>query len=215
MLRLIALSVLTAGLLPGPAVAQQTRAELLNSSGRRRAGELHPYQPGKIEKALLYIDEKRLIERWGQKANGAYPIIADFTTGSGLALGIGYRHTLPGTGRMLEDRTSVIGSPVPTRRSTSRCWRLACLAACSSCRARPAGGITPRRTFSVSASRHARIAPTTAMKRSPRMARRGSTSGPGSPSARSSATCVPTSARAPTIATPRSRNSSPTRKRPA
>ena len=46
------------------------------------------------------------------------------------------------------------------------------------------------------------------------MARRGSTSSPGSPSARSSATCVPTSARAPTIASPRSRNSSPTRRRP-
>ena len=110
MLRLIALSVLTAGLLPGPAVAQQTRAELLEQQRAARADELHPYQPGKIEKTLLYIDEKRLIERWGQKANGAYPIIADFTTGSGLALGIGYRHTLPGTGRMLEIDTSVIGS---------------------------------------------------------------------------------------------------------
>ncbi len=109
MLRLIALSVLMAGLLPGLAVAQQTRAELLEQQRAARAGELHPYEPGKIEKALLYVDEKRLIERWGQRLNGPYPIIGDFTTGSGLALGIGYRHTLPGA-RMLEFDTSVIGS---------------------------------------------------------------------------------------------------------
>ena len=109
MLRLIAFSVLMAGLLPGLAVAQQTRAELLEQQRAARAGELHPYEPGRIEKALLYVDEKRLIERWGQRANGFYPLIGDFTTGSGLALGIGYRHRLPGT-NALEVDTSVIGS---------------------------------------------------------------------------------------------------------
>ena len=40
---------------------------------------------------------------------GVYPIIGDFTTGSGLALGVGFRHGLPGTNTFEVD-TSVIGS---------------------------------------------------------------------------------------------------------
>ena len=109
MLRFLALPVLMAGLLPGLAVAQQTRAELLEQQRVAKASELHPYEPGKLEKVALYIDEKRIIERWGQRLSGPYPIIGDFTTGSGLALGVGFRHGLPGT-NLFEVDTSVIGS---------------------------------------------------------------------------------------------------------
>ena len=109
MLRLFALTVILVGLLPGLASAQQTRAELLEQQRAARATELHPYEPGKIEKALLYLDETRLLERLGQRMTGVYPIIGDFTTGSGLALGVGFRHGLPGTNTFEVD-TSVIGS---------------------------------------------------------------------------------------------------------
>ena len=109
MLRLFALTVLVAGLLPGQALAQQTRAELLEQQRAERAGGLHAYEPGQIEKALLYLDEKRILDRLGQRMSGVYPIIGDFTTGSGLALGVGFRHGLPGT-NLFEVDTSVIGS---------------------------------------------------------------------------------------------------------
>ena len=46
---------------------------------------------------MLYLDEKRIIERLGQDLTGIYPRIGGFTTGSGFALGVGLRHALPGT----------------------------------------------------------------------------------------------------------------------
>src|SRR5829696_7264450 len=97
MLRLLAIPALMACLFPSLAVAQQTRAELLEQQRAERAKDLHPYVPNKLERGLLYLDEKRIIERLGQELSGIYPRIGGFTTGSGFAFGLGVRRALPGT----------------------------------------------------------------------------------------------------------------------
>ncbi|MCC7123950.1 MAG: BamA/TamA family outer membrane protein [Acidobacteria bacterium] len=82
---------------PGVAVAQQTRAEWLEQQRAERAAQLETYVPNIAEKTLLYIEDHRLLERLSMGFHGIYPRFGGFTTGSGLALGAGYRHTLPGT----------------------------------------------------------------------------------------------------------------------
>ncbi|MGE0463150.1 MAG: BamA/TamA family outer membrane protein [Vicinamibacterales bacterium] len=98
MQRVVSLAVVLACLATaGPAAGQQTRAELLEQQRAERAARLVPYEPSKLEKGLLYIEEKRILERLGQGLSGIYPRIGGFTTGSGFALGAGFRHALPGT----------------------------------------------------------------------------------------------------------------------
>jgi outer membrane protein assembly factor BamA len=97
MLRLFALATLCVCLVPAATAAQQTRAELLEQQRAERARSLEPYAPNKLEKALLYLDDKRVIERLGQGLSGIYPRFGGFTTGSGITLGVGYRYAVPGT----------------------------------------------------------------------------------------------------------------------
>ena len=97
MVRLLALAAVFVCLAQANAFGQQTRAELLEQERAERARSLAPYSPNPIERALLYLDEKRIIERLGQELTGIYPRIGGFTTGSGFALGVGVRHALPGT----------------------------------------------------------------------------------------------------------------------
>jgi hypothetical protein len=85
------------GLLAGPAVAQEpdaaSRAALLAQIREQKAKALQPYEPKGIEKALLYIEENRIIERLST-ADGWYPRIGGLTTGGGFAGGAGYRKHL-------------------------------------------------------------------------------------------------------------------------
>lgn len=72
-----------------------TRAELLATMREQKARALQPYRPKGIERALLYIEEHRLIERL-TIADGWYPRIGGLTTGGGFAGGGGYRRRLSG-----------------------------------------------------------------------------------------------------------------------
>ena len=45
------------------AAAPSTRAEALEAQRARRELDLHPDEPGRIERTLLYVEEHRLIER--------------------------------------------------------------------------------------------------------------------------------------------------------
>lgn len=80
-----------------PATAQdveaESRAELLAKMREQKAQALQPYEPKGIEKALLYIEEHRVLERFSV-ADGWYPIIGSLQTGAGLAGGVGYRKHL-------------------------------------------------------------------------------------------------------------------------
>lgn len=95
MRRYLALATLLAGLVPGTAGAQQTRTELLEQQRAERAQHLETYEPNALEKGLLYIEQKRVIERINQGLSGIYPRFGGFTTGSGFAFGAGIRRALP------------------------------------------------------------------------------------------------------------------------
>jgi hypothetical protein len=93
----VLLGGLIACLLTGPALAQDveadSRAELLAKLREQKARALQPYEPKGMEKALLYIEENRILERL-TIADGWYPRIGGLTTGSGFAGGAGYRKHL-------------------------------------------------------------------------------------------------------------------------
>src|ERR671914_622143 len=80
-----------------PAMAQdveaESRAELLAKMREQKARALQPYEPKGMEKALLYIEDKRILERL-TIADGWYPRIGGLTTGGGFAGGVGYRKHL-------------------------------------------------------------------------------------------------------------------------
>jgi Omp85 superfamily domain len=80
-----------------PALAQEpdvtSREELLAKMREQKAKALQPYKPKGIEKALLYVEEHRIVERL-TIADGWYPRIGGLTTGGGFAAGVGYRKHL-------------------------------------------------------------------------------------------------------------------------
>jgi len=71
--------------------AQQTRTEQLEQQRAQRAREVKPEARTKVEKALLYLDEHRLLQRVFTPEAGFYPQFGSVTTGGGIALGGGYR----------------------------------------------------------------------------------------------------------------------------
>jgi outer membrane protein assembly factor BamA len=81
-------------LVTAPVRAQEpeasSRAELLAKMREQKAQQLQPYEPKGIEKALLYMEERRVLERFSV-ADGWYPRIGGLTTGGGFAGGVGYR----------------------------------------------------------------------------------------------------------------------------
>jgi hypothetical protein len=86
----------------GAANAQEpepvTRAEELRREREAKATQLHSPEPGRLEKALLDLENGRLFERLLNPAQGLYPKIGTITAGSGFAVGPGYRaiHKLGG-----------------------------------------------------------------------------------------------------------------------
>ena len=90
-----------------PVRAQQpeagSRAELLAKMRQEKAQTLEPYKPKGIEKALLYIEENRIMDRL-TIADGWYPRFGGLTTGGGFAGGAGYRQHL------FDDRLFLNGS---------------------------------------------------------------------------------------------------------
>jgi hypothetical protein len=97
MLRCLCLCVVASGLSYAPVFAQEpiaeTRAELLEKMREQKAGALRPAEPKGVERALLYIEKHRILERF-TVADGWYPLIGRLTTGAGLAGGAGYRKHL-------------------------------------------------------------------------------------------------------------------------
>jgi outer membrane protein assembly factor BamA len=79
------------------AIAQQTtpepatRAEVLRAEREEKAQALVPPKPSGLERALLALENDRLLERLLNPAEGFYPKIGNITPGSGFAGGVGYR----------------------------------------------------------------------------------------------------------------------------
>jgi hypothetical protein len=80
---------------PAGADAQETRAEAIERQRAEKSAQLKPYEPGKLEKALLYVEERNPLTRIAPY-NGFY-IQYGYTAkpvGSGIGIGGGWRHDL-------------------------------------------------------------------------------------------------------------------------
>ena len=69
----------------------QTRAEALAREREEKAKDLEPPKPGRLERALLTFENRRLFERVLNPPEGFYPKIGNITPGSGFAIGPAYR----------------------------------------------------------------------------------------------------------------------------
>ncbi|MEO6213477.1 MAG: BamA/TamA family outer membrane protein [Vicinamibacterales bacterium] len=88
------LSVLAA---PLCADAQETRAEAIERLRAEKSARLKPYEPGRLEKTLLYIEENNPLTR-AAPINGFY-VEYGYTgkpVGSGIGIGCGWRHDVFG-----------------------------------------------------------------------------------------------------------------------
>ena len=82
--------VILTGALSAQEPEASSREELLAKMREQKAQNLQPYKPKGIEKALLFIEEHRVIDRL-TVVDGWYPRIGGMTTGGGFAAGVGYR----------------------------------------------------------------------------------------------------------------------------
>jgi hypothetical protein len=82
-------------LAPGSASAQETRTSQLERQRAERATQLQPYEPSKIESALLWVERVDPIRKISPY-NGFFVRYGytDKPVGSGIAFGGGYRHDL-------------------------------------------------------------------------------------------------------------------------
>ena len=71
----------------------RTRAEELRAEREKKATQLQPPEPSKLEKSLLDLEAGRLFERILNPAEGLYPKFGSITAGSGFSVGPGYRTT--------------------------------------------------------------------------------------------------------------------------
>jgi hypothetical protein len=70
--------------------AQETRAGVMEKEQAAKAQAVRPYEPGKIEKILAYIDRTDLFTRLAD-GDGFYPVVGGITSGGGFAVRGGYR----------------------------------------------------------------------------------------------------------------------------
>jgi hypothetical protein len=80
---------------PTPAYAQDSRAATLEQQRAAKAAQLQPYQPGKIEKALLYVEREDPLRKISPY-NGFF-VEYGYTgrpVGAGIGASAGYRHDL-------------------------------------------------------------------------------------------------------------------------
>jgi hypothetical protein len=82
-------------LLPTLSSAQESREAVLEQQRAEKAKTLKPYEPGKLEKWMLWYEEKNLLERLDPH-DGFYVGYGynHKVTGSGFGVGVGYRHDL-------------------------------------------------------------------------------------------------------------------------
>ena len=104
----------------GFALAALLTAAPASAQGSAQGSPAHPPEPSNaqasepqgtagdtfVEKARRYIKEKRIVERLSPR-DGFYPRVGGMTTGSGMALGVGYRRHLFAD-RLFTDASGVI-----------------------------------------------------------------------------------------------------------
>ncbi|MGD9902520.1 MAG: BamA/TamA family outer membrane protein [Vicinamibacterales bacterium] len=77
---------------PVAATAQETRAAEIAEAQAEKATRLAPRQPGKAERAVLWVERELVVA-----PNGFYPLFGSIYNGGGFAAGVGYRHYVADT----------------------------------------------------------------------------------------------------------------------
>ncbi|MCC6991790.1 MAG: BamA/TamA family outer membrane protein, partial [Acidobacteria bacterium] len=83
-----------------------TRAELLEAERASREQSLTTETKGRVERALIFVEEKRVLERLNPP-QGFYPTVGSIARGSGMGVGLGYRRR-PLAGRLVFDTSAAI-----------------------------------------------------------------------------------------------------------
>lgn len=98
-----------AGLLalaPPPVAGQETRSGAIAAERAARAREVAPYDPGRLESTMLWVQKSPLIARFTNKGDGFYGQFGSLTRGAGMAFGAGWRQHFA-SDRLLFDATAV------------------------------------------------------------------------------------------------------------
>ena len=91
-------------------VAQETRTDVIERERERKAAHLQPYQPAKVEKALSFLDDHKVLERLTDGYHGWNLRFGGLVQGSGFALGPEFTlgsNSSPGNLR--------VGAPISTK----------------------------------------------------------------------------------------------------
>lgn len=67
-----------------------SRAEEIQRQRQEKAKELSPARPDPIEEKILLFEERQILEKLGQGADGLFPKLGGLATGQGVALGLQY-----------------------------------------------------------------------------------------------------------------------------
>jgi len=89
---------------PAAAAPPATRADALDAERAARARSLGGEPRGWLERALFFVEEKRVLQRLNPP-EGLYPTVGGVTNGSAFGLGVGYR-LRPARGRVLLDAST-------------------------------------------------------------------------------------------------------------
>ena len=84
-MKLLPIVVLTAVLMP-LASAQSTRTEEIEQARQKKAAELKPEENTQAERALVLVQERRLIERFTYGIHGLRVRIGGLPTGQGFVI---------------------------------------------------------------------------------------------------------------------------------
>ncbi len=83
-----------------------TRAEALEAERASREQSLTTETKGRVERTLLFVEEKRVLERLNPP-QGFYPSVGSIARGSGMGVGLGYRRR-PLAGRLVFDTSAAV-----------------------------------------------------------------------------------------------------------
>lgn len=89
-----------------PAPPPATRAEALEAARAAREQHLSVATRNLVERTLFFVEEKRVLERLNPP-QGFYPSIGSIARGSGMGVGLGYRHR-PLAGRLVFDASAAV-----------------------------------------------------------------------------------------------------------
>lgn len=90
----------------GGGEASATRAGALVAQRAAREAGLHPDEPGRLERLLVWAENSHLVERLNPP-EGFYPVAGGIVRGSAMGLGLGYRRR-PAAGRVLLDTSAAM-----------------------------------------------------------------------------------------------------------